>query len=114
MHRCNDFDHGIEVFQCNSHQLIDEIVNNADEKMYNEKRIINLLNGTLIISKRGKVIFKDRHDKKDGSTNILKFNYDEKADCPKWKKFINRVLPNKQEQEALMQYINGNSLKKSS
>ena len=32
--------HGIEVFQCNSHQLIDEIVNNADEKMYNEKRTI--------------------------------------------------------------------------
>ncbi|WP_151946628.1 phage/plasmid primase, P4 family [Aliarcobacter butzleri] len=80
---------------------------NIDEikERNNEKRIINLLNGTLIISKRGKVIFKDRHDKKDGSTNILKFNYDEKADCPKWKKFVNRVLPNKQEQEALMQYI---------
>lgn len=80
---------------------------NIDEikEKNNEKRIINLLNGTLIISKRGKVNFKDRHDKKDGSTNILKFNYDEKADCPKWKKFVNRVLPNKEEQEALMQYI---------
>ena len=32
--------HGIEVFQSNSNQFIDEIINNADEKMYNEKRII--------------------------------------------------------------------------
>ena len=80
---------------------------NIDEikERNNEKRIINLLNGTLIISKRGKVSFKDRHDKKDGSTNILKFNYDEKATCPKWEKFLNRVLPNKEEQESLMQYI---------
>lgn len=71
----------------------------------NDKRYINLLNGTLIISKRGKVDFKDRHDKKDGSTNILKFNYDSNADCPKWKKFLNRVLPDEKEQECLMQYI---------
>ena len=32
--------HGIEVFRCDSNQFIDEIVNNADEKMYNEKRKI--------------------------------------------------------------------------
>lgn len=32
--------HGIEVFRCDSNQFIDEIVNNADEKMYNEKREI--------------------------------------------------------------------------
>ena len=32
--------HGIEVFGCDSNQFIDEIVNKADEKMYNEKREI--------------------------------------------------------------------------
>ncbi len=32
--------HGIESFQINSSQYIDTIVNSADEKMYNEKRII--------------------------------------------------------------------------
>ena len=32
--------HGIESFQCNSDEYIDKIVNNADEKMYNEKRQI--------------------------------------------------------------------------
>lgn len=80
---------------------------NIDEikKQNEEKRVINLANGTLFISKRGKVSFKDRHDKRDGSTNILKFNYDENAACPKWERFLKRVLPDIQEQEALMQYI---------
>lgn len=32
--------HGIEVFRCDSNRFIDEIVNHADEKMYNEKREI--------------------------------------------------------------------------
>lgn len=32
--------HGIEVFKCDSNQFIDEIINHADEKMYNEKREI--------------------------------------------------------------------------
>jgi len=32
--------HGIESFQCDSHQFIDSIVNRADEKMYCEKREI--------------------------------------------------------------------------
>lgn len=80
---------------------------NIDEikKKNEDKRVLNLLNGTLFITKRGKIVFKDRHDKFDGSTNILKFSYDETATCPKWNKFLNRVLPNPKEQEALMQYI---------
>lgn len=32
--------HGIEVFELNSAQFIDDIINHADEKMYNEKREI--------------------------------------------------------------------------
>ena len=32
--------HGIEEFKFNSDEYIDEIINLADEKMYNEKRII--------------------------------------------------------------------------
>ncbi len=72
---------------------------------FKDKRILNLQNGTLIITKRGKTIFKPIHEKNDGATNILDFNYDKKATCLKWLKFINRILPNKDEQEALMQYI---------
>lgn len=32
--------HGIEEFKFNANEYIDEIINLADEKMYNEKRII--------------------------------------------------------------------------
>lgn len=32
--------HGIEAFKCEPHKYIDEIINHADEKMYNEKRLI--------------------------------------------------------------------------
>ena len=32
--------HGIETFKCDSNEYIDEIINNADGKMYEEKRII--------------------------------------------------------------------------
>lgn len=34
--------HGIEVFQSNSNQFIDVIINSADEKMYDEKRRIKM------------------------------------------------------------------------
>ena len=69
------------------------------------KRVINFTNGTLFISAKGKVVFKNIHDKKDACTNILKFEYDEKATCPKWRKFLNRNIPNKDDQATLMEFI---------
>jgi P4 family phage/plasmid primase-like protien len=76
-------------------------------KHYNQKgkRVINFTNGTLFISDKGKVIFKNLHDKKDACTNILKFEYDEKATCPKWTKFLNRNIPDKYDQATLMEFI---------
>ena len=78
---------------------------NEIKQRFKEKRVINLLNGTLFITKRAKTSFKASHDKFNGATNMLDFQYNENDDCPKWKKFLNRVLPNTEEQEALMQYI---------
>ncbi len=69
------------------------------------KRVINFTNGTLFISNKGKVVFKNIHDKKDACTNILKFEYDEKATCPKWTKFLNRNIPDKHDQATLMEFI---------
>lgn len=70
-----------------------------------ENRVINFLNGTLQITKKGKTIFREQHSKKDGATNILKFEYDPNNKAPKWTKFLNRVLPDKDDQATLMEYI---------
>ena len=93
----------------NVDQVVENIISrslNLDEvKQYEERRVINVLNGTLFISKKGKVIFKPGHDRKDAATNILHFEYDPKAKAPKWKKFLNRVLPDKDDQSSLMEFI---------
>jgi P4 family phage/plasmid primase-like protien len=68
-------------------------------------RVINFTNGTLFITAKGKIVFKNIHSKKDGATNILEFDYDEDATAPKWSKFLARVLPNEQDQNTLMEFI---------
>ena len=79
---------------------------NIDEiKRYQDHRIMNVLNGTILINKRAKVVFKDSHSKKDCATNILNFNYNENATCPKWQKFLNRVIPDKADQATLMEFM---------
>ena len=69
------------------------------------KRVINFTNGTLFISAKGKITFKNRHDKNDACTNILKFEYDQNATCPKWTKFLNRNIPNGDDQATIMEFI---------
>ncbi len=68
-------------------------------------RVVNFTNGTLLITKKGKVTFKTIHSKTDGATNILDFEYSKVAICPKWSKFISRILPSEQDQATLMEFI---------
>jgi len=68
-------------------------------------RIVNFTNGTLFINEKGKITFKKVHSKADGVTNILDFDYDEKATCPKWVKFLTRVLPDEKDRATLMEFI---------
>ena len=79
---------------------------NLDEdRAYEQRRVINVLNGTLFISKKGKITFVGEHRKKDAATNILQFEYDPKASSPKWQRFLNRVLPDTDDQKSLMEFI---------
>lgn len=68
-------------------------------------RVINMLNGALVIFESGKHLFKNYHDPKDGCTAVLEVEYNENAAAPKWSKFLERVLPDEVERKALMQFF---------
>lgn len=69
------------------------------------KRVVNMLNGSLIIFESGKHTFKTIHDPYDGCTNVLNIEYDKDAVAPKWNKFLERSLPDDMERKALMQFF---------
>lgn len=68
-------------------------------------RVINMLNGSLVIFESGKHLFKTVHDPRDGCTTVLEVEYNERATAPKWSKFLARVLPDELERKALMQFF---------
>ncbi|MBF0898465.1 MAG: hypothetical protein HXK58_09345, partial [Campylobacter concisus] len=59
----------------------------------------------MFISKNGIITFKDKHDYKDAATNILKFNYDTSAKCPKWNKFLRDIMSDEDDMKTLMEFI---------
>ncbi|QCD52487.1 phage/plasmid primase, P4 family [Campylobacter sp. RM16192] len=93
----------------NSKEIIENLVNKAyvldHIKRDEQRRIINLLNGTIFISKNGHITFKTHHDIKDGALNILEFKYDKDAKCPKWDKFLKDVMSDEDDIKTLMEFI---------
>ena len=92
---------------------VDEILQNLmsqsrnldEDKMYETRRVINVLNGTLFITSKGKMTFVPEHRQKDAATNILAFEYNPKTKAPKWSKFLSRVLPDENDQKTLMEFV---------
>jgi len=71
-----------------------------------DSRIILFENGTGCIRDNGDFVFSPGHNfKVDETTNILPFPYEDNAVCPKWQQFLNDVLPNQVEQDALMEFV---------
>lgn len=68
------------------------------------KRVINLKNGSIIISKNGKIVFSEHHNKKLYATNMLDFEYNAQAKCPKWERFLSQVM-NDEDRLTLMEFI---------
>jgi P4 family phage/plasmid primase-like protien len=83
---------------------IDEI-RDIEYQNDNFKNIISFKNGTLIMKTSGDYIFKNIHDKKDASTNYLDFDFEENATCPKWDKFLKKVLPDEKDRLTIMEFI---------
>lgn len=65
---------------------------------------LNVRNGTLVISKDGSVRLRS-HDKDDLFTYTLPYPYDERAECPLWHRFLDRVLPEAESRQVLGEFI---------
>ena len=93
----------------NVNKIVEDLTSlslNLDEiKAHEPRRVINLLNGTIFISKNGVITFKEKHDYKDAATNILKFKYDTSAKCPKWTKFLRDIMSDEDDIKTLMEFI---------
>lgn len=64
---------------------------------------INLINGTFVIRPEGN--YMKPFDRNDFLTHQLPFAYEEYADCPLFEQYLNRVLPDKELQDILAEYL---------
>lgn len=65
---------------------------------------INLMNSTLVIDMEGNVT-EECHNKEDYFFHVLSYNYSPKAECPRFRKFLDEVLPEKDVQGVLQEFI---------
>lgn len=65
---------------------------------------INLQNGTLEIDGEGKMVFRE-HSRQDFFLYCLPYAYDEHAECPRWMKFLDTVMPDASQQQLMSEYI---------
>lgn len=65
---------------------------------------VNMQNGTLVVNSRGDVQLRV-HDREDFFTYVLPYHYLPMAECPKWHKFLDEVLPEEQAQMLLAEYM---------
>lgn len=65
---------------------------------------LNMQNGTLVVRKDGSVELRN-HAREDLFFYRLDYSYDENAECPKWLRFLDRVLPEEQAQKLLGEYL---------
>ena len=66
--------------------------------------MVNLSNGTLEIKKDGTFVLRE-HRAADFFTYVLPYVYSKNAKCPQWHAFLDRVLPEKEMQTLLAEYI---------
>jgi putative DNA primase/helicase len=69
----------------------------------NDVCLVNLMGGTFEVTPNRFTLREFRRE--DFLTYQLGFVFDQNAPCPKWQKFLDEVLPDKQRQEVLAEYI---------
>jgi putative DNA primase/helicase len=99
----NKFDAKLHLFK---DDLLKQFISDARLKEIstdNKTTLINLKNGTFEINETIQNIRK--YNKSDFLTYQLPFEFDQKAEFPKFKKFLNEVLPEKELQDILAEYL---------
>lgn len=69
----------------------------------NDEVKINLLNGTFVITPQG--IWLKNFEENDFIKYQLSFNYDREESCPLFQEFLDKVLPDKSQQQILAEYL---------
>lgn len=65
---------------------------------------INLQNGTLVIDREGNATLRD-HCREDYFFHVLPYNYDPAAECPRFQSFLDQMIPEREAQMMLAEYI---------
>lgn len=69
-----------------------------------EKVLLNVQNGTLEISEKHGVVFRS-HNRDDNFAYVLPFCYQKDATCEQWIKFLDEVIPEKDKQVILAEFL---------
>lgn len=101
---------GEDKYTIKNVRFIEKIHNQAQFSLYRSMQKeagsikINLPNATLVIDMEGNVT-EEAHKKEDYFFHVLSYNYNPKAECPGFRKFLNEVLPEKDVQIVLQEFV---------
>lgn len=101
---------GVDSITAEYHKFVEELFKQFLKRAFlprpeSESRatLINLRNGTFEIDKNNLTM--RPFSRADFMTYQLPFDYDPNAECPKWLKFLDEVLPDRSKQMILAEYI---------
>ena len=98
-----DLDHKHHSFQTDLHAQFLSRVPESPEPSDGGKIILNFANGSLDFSKSKRSLRAPRPD--DYLRYKLPFNYSPAADCPKWQRFLDEVIPAESSQKRLSEFF---------
>lgn len=74
-------------------------------KMHDGEVWLNLQNGTLVVKRDGTQPELRPHRREDMFFYVLPYNYNPQAGCPRWLTYLDRVLPEKESQTVLAEFV---------
>lgn len=92
-------------FSKNLYKVVEKKLSKYPRKKDTEGTVlIPLLNGVLVIDHEGQRSIRPHH-RDDYFRYVLPYNYDEQAECPRFRQFLDEVLPNKGIQQVVLEYF---------